>query len=156
MAPGFYDDPPPDRQAMVALIRAAVERGVTFFDTAQVYGPFISEEIVGEALAPIRDRVVIATKFGFDLGPSGEIRGLDSRPERIRRAVEGSLRRLRTDRIDLLYQHRADPKVPIENANAAADAMSSAGYDVSVAPADGYGPVNATCSRCFRRRIRHA
>jgi aryl-alcohol dehydrogenase-like predicted oxidoreductase len=104
--------PPPDTQAMVALIRAAVERGVTFFDTAQVYGPFANEELVGEALEPVRDQVVIATKFGFDL-ESGR-GGLDSSPETIRRSVEGSLRRLRTDSIDLLYQHRVDPSVPIE------------------------------------------
>ncbi len=105
--------PFPDRQEMVALIRAAFERGVTFFDTAQVYGPFTNEELVGEALEPVRDRVVIATKFGFDL-ESGR-HGIDSRPETIRRSVEGSLKRLRTDTIDLLYQHRVDPNVPIED-----------------------------------------
>ena len=106
---------PPDRAAMVALLRAAVERGVTLFDTAEVYGPFTNEELVGEALAPVRDRVVIATKFGFDIDPeAGRQRGVDSRPEHIRQAVEASLKRLRTDRIDLLYQHRVDPKVPIE------------------------------------------
>jgi len=110
--------PPGDRQAMVALIRAAVDRGVTFFDTAQVYGPFTNEELVGEALEPVRDRVVIATKFGFDLEhaqPGDRPGGLDSRPETIRRSVERSLGRLRTDRIDLLYQHRVDPNVPIED-----------------------------------------
>ena len=106
---------PPDRAAMVALLRAAVERGVTLFDTAEVYGPFTNEELVGEALAPVRDRVVIATKFGFDIDPeTGRQRGVDSRPEHIRQVVEASLKRLRTDRIDLLYQHRVDPKVPIE------------------------------------------
>ena len=106
---------PPDRAAMVNLLRAAVERGVTLFDTAEVYGPFTNEELVGEALAPVRDRVVIATKFGFDIDPEiGRQRGVDSRPEHIRQVVEASLRRLRTDRIDLLYQHRVDPKVPIE------------------------------------------
>ena len=106
---------PPERAAMVALLRAAVERGVTLFDTAEVYGPFTNEELVGEALAPVRDRVVIATKFGFDIDPeTGRQRGVDSRPEHIRQAVEASLKRLRTDRIDLLYQHRVDPKVPIE------------------------------------------
>ena len=100
---------------MVALARAAVDRGVTFFDTAEVYGPLLDEEIVGEALAPVRDRVVIATKFGFEYTASGAPSGgLNSRPENIRRAVEGSLKRLRTDHIDLLYQHRVDPKVPIE------------------------------------------
>lgn len=109
--------PPADRDAMIALIRHAVERGVTLFDTAEVYGPFVNESLVGEALAPMRQRVVIATKFGFDLDPvTGENRGgLDSRPAHIRTAVEGSLRRLRTDYIDLLYQHRVDPAVPIED-----------------------------------------
>jgi aryl-alcohol dehydrogenase-like predicted oxidoreductase len=106
--------PLPDRQQMIALTRAAVERGVTFFDTAQVYGPFTNEELVGEALEPVRDRVVIATKFGFDL-ENGHGGGLDSRPETIRRSVEASLERLRTDTIDLLYQHRVDPNVPIED-----------------------------------------
>jgi aryl-alcohol dehydrogenase-like predicted oxidoreductase len=105
--------PFPERQEMVGLIRTAVERGVTFFDTAQVYGPFANEELVGEALEPLRDRVVIATKFGFELS-TGQPRGLDSRPETIRRTVEESLQRLRTDRIDLLYQHRVDPNMPIE------------------------------------------
>jgi aryl-alcohol dehydrogenase-like predicted oxidoreductase len=100
----------------VKLIRAAVERGVTFFDTAEVYGPFENEEVVGEALRPFRDRVVIATKFGFDIDFStGENRGVNSRPERIRQAVEGSLKRLQVDTIDLLYQHRVDPNVPIED-----------------------------------------
>jgi len=109
-----YGPPPGDRRAMIALIRAAVERGVTFFDTAEVYGPFTNEELVGEALEPYRGRVVIATKFGFAFGPNGEQLGLDSRPATIRRAVEGSLRRLRVEAIDLLYQHRVDPNVPIE------------------------------------------
>jgi aryl-alcohol dehydrogenase-like predicted oxidoreductase len=106
--------PPADKQDMIALIQAAVDRGVTFFDTAQVYGPFTNEELVGEALAGVRKQVVIATKFGFDLerGMGG---GLDSRPETIRRSVEGSLARLRVDTIDLLYQHRVDPDVPIED-----------------------------------------
>ncbi len=107
--------PPVDKGAGVALIRTAVERGVNFFDTAEVYGPFTNEELVGEALAPLRDGVVIATKFGFDVDPStGERRGLSSRPEHIRAVAEASLRRLRTDRIDLFYQHRVDPNVPIE------------------------------------------
>ncbi len=105
--------PFPDRSEALALIRTAVERGVTLFDTAQVYGPFTNEELVGEALAPVRDRVVIATKFGFDLEGDGG-GGADSRPETIRRSVEASLGRLRTDSIDLLYQHRVDPEVPIE------------------------------------------
>ena len=102
------------RQAGIALIRAAVERGVTFFDTAQLYGPFTNEELVGEALAPFRDQVVIATKFGWEFGPNGENRGLNSRPEHIRQTTEASLSRLRVEAIDLLYQHRVDPNVPIE------------------------------------------
>ena len=106
--------PPSDKEAMISLIRTAVERGVTFFDTAQVYGPFTNEELVGEALAPVRDQVVIATKFGFDL-ETGQSAGLDSRPETIKRSVERSLQRLQVDTIDLLYQHRVDPNVPIED-----------------------------------------
>jgi aryl-alcohol dehydrogenase-like predicted oxidoreductase len=105
--------PIPPKEEGIALIRAAVDRGVTFFDTAQVYGPFTNEELVGEALEPVRDQVVIATKFGFDL-ESGQ-GGLDSRPETVRRSVEASLKRLRADTIDLLYQHRVDPNVPIED-----------------------------------------
>jgi len=107
--------PPKDRKEMIDLLRAAVERGVTLFDTAEAYGPFTNEELVGEALAAIRDRVVIATKFGFRLDPDGKQIGLDSRPEHIRQVAEASLRRLRTDVIDLLYQHRVDPDVPIED-----------------------------------------
>jgi aryl-alcohol dehydrogenase-like predicted oxidoreductase len=109
--------PPVDKAEGVALIRTAVERGVTFFDTAEVYGPFANEELVGEALAPVRDAVVIATKFGFDVDPAtGERRsGLNSRTEHIKAVAEASLRRLRTDRIDLFYQHRVDPNVPIED-----------------------------------------
>lgn len=107
--------PPIDRQDAIKLIRAAYDRGVTLFDSAEAYGPFLSEEIVGEALASVRDEVVIASKFGFDISPAGELRGLDSRPAHIRQVVEASLRRLRTDHIDLLYQHRVDPKVPIED-----------------------------------------
>ena len=110
----FGYGPAPDKQAMISLLRSVVERGVTLFDTAQVYGPFTNEELVGEALAPVREQVVIATKFGFDLEP-GQQGGLDSRPETIRRSVEGSLKRLRVDTIDLLYQHRVDPDVPIED-----------------------------------------
>jgi aryl-alcohol dehydrogenase-like predicted oxidoreductase len=106
--------PIPERQEMVALLHAAVDRGVTFFDTAQVYGPFANEELVGEALEPVREQVVIATKFGFDF--AGQDRGgLDSRPETVKRSVDDSLKRLRTDTIDLLYQHRVDPNVPIED-----------------------------------------
>jgi len=107
--------PAPDKQEMISLIRAAVERGITFFDTAEVYGPFKNEELVGEALAPVRDQVVIATKFGFKLSPKGEQIGVDSRPEHIREVADGSLKRLKTDRIDLFYQHRVDPDVPIED-----------------------------------------
>ena len=105
------------RQEMIALIRAAVERGVTFFDTAEVYGPFVNEELVGEALAPMRDQVVIATKFGFQIDSEKDPHpvGLNSRPEYIKETVEGSLKRLRVDTIDLLYQHRVDPNVPIED-----------------------------------------
>lgn len=106
--------PFPTKRESVALIRAAVERGETFFDTAEVYGPFTNEEIVGEALAPYRDRVVIATKFGFDFDANGKQSGVNSRPEHVRRAVEGSLRRLKIGFIDLLYQHRVDPNVHIE------------------------------------------
>ncbi|CFQ28380.1 MULTISPECIES: aldo/keto reductase [Yersinia] len=107
--------PATDTRQAVALIRAAVDRGVTFFDTAEVYGPYINEDVVGEALKPMRDRVVIATKFGFTFGDDNKQQILNSRPEHIRFAVEGSLRRLKTDVIDLLYQHRVDPEVPIED-----------------------------------------
>ena len=107
--------PPKDKQEMISLIRSAVERGVTFFDTAEGYGPFTNEELVGEALAPMRERVVIATKFGFKFGPKGQQIGLDSRPEHIKEVAEASLKRLRTDVIDLFYQHRVDPNVPIED-----------------------------------------
>ncbi|HEY2947296.1 MAG TPA: aldo/keto reductase [Micromonosporaceae bacterium] len=110
-----YGPNPGDRQQMIDLLRSAVERGVTFFDTAEVYGPFVNEELVGEALAPVRDQVVIATKFGFAFDEQGRQIGLSSRPEHIKRAVDGSLRRLGVDTIDLLYQHRVDPQVPIED-----------------------------------------
>src|SRR4051812_11883090 len=106
---------PADTGESIKLIRRAVELGVTLFDTAQVYGPYTNEELVGEALEPVRDQVVVATKFGFDLEGAGRASGLDSRPETIRKGVEGSLQRLRTDHIDLLYQHRVDPEVPIED-----------------------------------------
>jgi aryl-alcohol dehydrogenase-like predicted oxidoreductase len=108
--------PPADKQEMISLLRAAVERGVTFFDTAEVYGPLTNEELVGEALAPVRGQVVIATKFGFKLNPNGgPPLGLDSRPEHIRQVAEASLKRLKSDVIDLFYQHRVDPDVPIED-----------------------------------------
>ena len=115
MGMSFGYGPPKDKNEMIALIRAAVDRGVTFFDTAEVYGPFINEELVGEALAPVREKVVIATKFGFKFGLKGEQIGLDSRPEHIKQVAEASMKRLRTDVIDLFYQHRVDPNVPIED-----------------------------------------
>lgn len=115
MGLSFGYGPATDRKQAIELIRAAVSRGVTFFDTAEVYGPYINEEVVGEALAPFRDQVVIATKFGFTFGDDNKQQILNSRPEHIRVAVEGSLKRLKTDVIDLLYQHRVDPEVPIED-----------------------------------------
>ncbi|MDF5733101.1 MAG: aldo/keto reductase [Rhizonema sp. PD38] len=121
MGMSFSYGPPKDKQEMTALLQAAVERGVTFFDTAEVYGPFLNEELVGEALAPFREQVVIATKFGFNLSPDFDPRGMkgapgmNSSPEHIKKAVEGSLKRLKVETIDLLYQHRVDPNVPIED-----------------------------------------
>ena len=114
MSMSFGYGPPADKQEMIALIQTAVDRGVTFFDTAEAYGPFTNEELVGEALAPVRDQVVIATKFGFKF-EGGKQAGLNSRPQHIREVAEASLKRLKTDRIDLLYQHRVDPNVPIED-----------------------------------------
>jgi aryl-alcohol dehydrogenase-like predicted oxidoreductase len=119
--------PATEKKEGIRLIRAAVERGITFFDTAEIYGPFANEELVGEALAPFRDQVVIATKFGFDIGPNGAQKGLDSRPGHIRQVVEASLKRLGTDVIDLLYQHRVDPKVPIEEVAGAVKALIAEG-----------------------------
>lgn len=107
--------PPKDKQKMISLLCGAVERGVTFFDTAEIYGPFTNEELVGEGLAPLRGQVVIASKFGFKIGPKGEQMGMDSRPEHIKEVADASLKRLRTDVIDLFYQHRVDPGVPIED-----------------------------------------
>ncbi|MFL6500758.1 MAG: aldo/keto reductase [Candidatus Udaeobacter sp.] len=116
MGMSFGYGPAKDKKEMIALLQAAVERGVTFFDTAEVYGPFTNEELVGEGLAPFREQVVIATKFGFKLDPkSGRSIGVDSRPEHIKEVAEGSLKRLKTDVIDLFYQHRVDPEVPIED-----------------------------------------
>jgi aryl-alcohol dehydrogenase-like predicted oxidoreductase len=118
MGMSFSYGPPTDKQEMISLIRTAVERGITFFDTAEVYGPFTNEVLVGEALAPVRDQVVIATKFGFDLSGTDHRPGaasLNSTPEHIKKAVEGSLKRLKVETIDLLYQHRVDPNVPIED-----------------------------------------
>ncbi len=128
MGMSFGLGPAGDKQEMISLIRSAVERGVTFFDTAEVYGPFTNEELAGEALAPVRDRVVIATKFGFKLDPStGKMAGLDSRPEHIKEVAEASLKRLRTDVIDLFYQHRVDPDVPIEDVAGAVKDLIQAG-----------------------------
>src|SRR5205814_2399387 len=128
MGMSFGYGPPKDKHEMIALLRAAVERGVTFFDTAEVYGPFTSEELVGEGLAPFREQVVIATKFGFKLDPkSGRSIGVDSRPEHIKEVAEASLKRLRTDVIDLFYQHRVDPEVPIEDVASAVKDLIQAG-----------------------------
>jgi aryl-alcohol dehydrogenase-like predicted oxidoreductase len=130
MGMSFSYGPPKDKQEMTTLLRAAVERGVTFFDTAEVYGPFINEELVGDALAPFRKQVVIATKFGFDLSGSDHrpgAAGMNSRPEHIKQAVEGSLKRLKVGAIDLLYQHRVDPNVPIEDVAGAVKELIQAG-----------------------------
>jgi aryl-alcohol dehydrogenase-like predicted oxidoreductase len=128
MGMSFSYGPAKDKQEMIPVIRAAVERGVTFFDTAEVYGPFINEELVGEALAPFRGQVVIATKFGFKLDPgTGKQAGLDSRPEHIKQVAEGSLKRLGVDAIDLFYQHRVDPDVPIEDVAGAVKELIQAG-----------------------------
>ena len=130
MGMSFSYGPPKDKQEMTTLIRAAVERGITFFDTAEVYGPFINVELVGEALAPFRGKVVIATKFGFDLSGSDNRPGtpaVNSRPEHLKQAVEGSLKRLKIDSIDLLYQHRVDPEVPIEEVAGAVKELVHAG-----------------------------
>ena len=133
MGMSFSYGPPKDKQEMTSLLRAAVERGITFFDTAEVYGPYLNEELVGEALAPFRGQVVIATKFGFDLSPNLDPRGmkgapgLNSQPEHIKEAVEGSLKRLKVETIDLLYQHRVDPNVPIEDVAGAVKELMQAG-----------------------------
>ena len=128
MGMSFGYGPPGDKKEMIALIRAAVERGVTFFDTAEVYGPFTNEELVGEALAPFREQVAIATKFGFKLDPNtGKQAGLDSRPEHIKQVAEASLKRLKIDVIDLFYQHRVDPDVPIEDVAGAVKDLIQAG-----------------------------
>jgi aryl-alcohol dehydrogenase-like predicted oxidoreductase len=121
--------PPADKKEMIALLRAAVDRGITFFDTAEVYGPFTNEQLVGEGLSPLREKVVIATKFGFRMKPDGSpgIAGLDSRPEHIKQVADASLRRLKTDVIDLFYQHRVDPEVPIEDVAGAVKELIQAG-----------------------------
>ncbi len=128
MGLSFGYGPAVDKREGISLIRSAVERGITFFDTAEVYGPFTNEELVGEALAPFRGQVVIATKFGFDLDPkTGQQRGLDSRPEHIKQVAEASLKRLKIDAIDLFYQHRVDPNVPIEHVAGAVNDLIQAG-----------------------------
>src|SRR5512135_1289379 len=143
MGMSFSYGPPKDKQEMTSLLRAAVDRGITFFDTAEVYGPFINEELLGEALSPFRGQVVIATKFGFKhdplKGPSPSV-GLDSRPEQIKRVAEASLKRLRVEAIDLFYQHRVDPQVPIEDVAGAVKDLIQAGkvkhFGLSEAGAD--------------------
>lgn len=127
MGLSFGLGPAADKRDGIAMIRKAFERGVTFFDTAEGYGPFTNEQLVGEAIEPIRDQVIVATKFGFKIDASGAMVGLDSRPEHIREVVEASLKRLRTDRIDLLYQHRVDPEVPIEDVAGAVKDLIAAG-----------------------------
>ena len=127
MGMSFAYGPTPDRGEMISLIRSAVERGISFFDTAEAYGPFVNEELVGEALAPFRGQVVIATKFGFKFGSNGQQLGLDSRPEHIKEVAEASLRRLRVDAIDLFYQHRVDTTVPIEDVAGAVKDLIRAG-----------------------------
>jgi aryl-alcohol dehydrogenase-like predicted oxidoreductase len=130
MGMNYHRGPAPDKHEVIAFVRAAVERGVTFFDTAEVYGPFTNEELVGEALAPVRDQVEIATKFGQDFGPDGkqlDLNRLNSRPEYIQQRVEGSLQRLRVETIDLYYQHRVDPDVPIEDVAGAVKGLIAQG-----------------------------
>jgi len=129
MGMSFSYGPPADKQEMISLLRTAVERGVTFFDTAEVYGPYTNEELLGEALSPLRDRVVIATKFGFQLKPDGSpgFVGPNSRPERIKQVAEDSIKRLKVDAIDLFYQHRVDPDVPIEDVAGAVKELIQAG-----------------------------
>ncbi len=127
MGMSFGYGPPQDEQEMIGVIRSAVDLGVTFFDTAEAYGPYINEELVGKALAPVRERVVIATKFGFHFDTNGKQAGLDSRPEHIKEVADAALQRLQTDRIDLFYQHRVDPNVPIEDVAGAVKELIQAG-----------------------------
>jgi aryl-alcohol dehydrogenase-like predicted oxidoreductase len=149
MGMSFSYGPPKEKTEMIALLRKAVESGVTFFDTAEVYGPFINEELVGEALLPLREKVVIATKFGFELDPGGgpQWAGLNSRPEHIKQVAEASLKRLKTDYIDLFYQHRVDPNVPIEDVAGAVKDLISQGkvkhFGLSEAGADTIRRANA-------------
>jgi aryl-alcohol dehydrogenase-like predicted oxidoreductase len=133
-----YGPNPGDRHAMISL-RTVVDRGVTFFDTAEVYGPFVNEELVGEALAPFRDQVVIATKFGFQFDDQGRQIGLSSQPKRIKQAVDGSLQRLGVDAIDLYYQHRVDPQVPIEDVAGAVKQLIEAAQGPALRPVRGGG-----------------
>ena len=147
--------PRPPREEMITFLRAAVDRGVTLFDTAEVYGPFHNEELVGEALQPVREDVVIATKFGFAFDENGKQTGVTSRPDDIRAAVDGSLRRLRTDYIDLLYQHRVDPDVPIEASQAPSRSSSRSARSTTSAcrrPASERSAVPMRCSRSRRCR----
>ncbi|MCA9944021.1 MAG: aldo/keto reductase [Anaerolineales bacterium] len=134
------EDPLPDKQEMIAFLHTAVERGITFFDTAEVYGPFINEELVGEALEPFKGEVIIATKFGFNISEDGTHHGLGSSPERIRRVAEASLKRLRVDVIDLFYQHRPDPNIPIEDVAGTVKDLIQEGkvkhFGLSESPAD--------------------
>ena len=155
MGMSFSYGPPKDKQEMTTLLHAAVERGITFFDTAEVYGPFLNEELVGEALAPFRGQVVIATKFGFDLSPKSILAakgcaGREQPAEHIKQAVEGSLKRLKVETIDLLYQHRVDPNVPIEDvAGAVKDLIQQARSSTSACPKRAQKPFAAhtPCSR---------
>src|SRR4051812_20046073 len=145
--------PPKDKGEMIALLHAAIDRGFTFFDTAEVYGPFTNEELVGEALAPLRGQVVIATKFGFQFDENGKQAGLNSRPEHIKQVAEASLKRLKTDVIDLLYQHRVDPNVPIEEVAGAVKDLVKAGkvkhFGLSEAGVQVFG-ARMRCSRSRR------
>lgn len=148
MGMSFGYGPPKDKKEMISVLRAAVDQGVTFFDTAEVYGPFINEELVGEALAPFRGKVVIATKFGFKPDANGKWTDLDSRPEHIKEVAEASLKRLKVDAIDLFYQHRVDPQVPIEDGAGAVKDLIQEGK-VKHFGLFGSGSENdPKCSRC--------
>jgi hypothetical protein len=146
--------PATDRQEAIRIIRAAFERGVTFFDTAEAYGPFTNEELVGEALAPFRNRVVIATKFGFGINSDGTRYGVDSRPEHIRQVVDAMLTRLKVTAIDLLYQHRVDPNVPIEDVAGYRERAHRAGQSEALRVVRGERPDDPSCTRRPARRCR--
>src|SRR5256884_5166852 len=148
MGMSFSYPPFPDKQDMIALIRAAFERGITFFDTAEVYGPFTNEELVGEAVAPFRGQVVIATKFGIMIGPDGKQLGQDSRPEHIKHVADASLKRLRTDVIDLFYQHRVDVNVPIEDVAGAVGELIRQGEGKKFCVAEGGGETRLHAPEC--------